>query len=525
MARRTIETEVAAACREGAGVDIDFSGYRDDPVRFCSEVLGVSLIPEQAAIMAAVGRTNRVTVRSGRRIGKSMLIGCIALWFICTRKSRAKCVITATKLSQVQEIAWGELTWIYKGAKKPLGGKLAHLAATGLRFEDGRSVFGVTASSAEAFQGLAAPELLFIADEASGIAEYIFTALQGNLASAGSKLVMMGNPTQTSGYFYESHREGSETFGKGQFHLPSTCSPNLIQGHVVPGYEGLADLAWLEERKRDWGADHPNYQIHVLGNFVQGLEGCLFPPMVVEKSNMAYPEAVAHGPLVIGVDPAGEGGDGDESAFACRRGQKVVWTHTRRGLTSEGHLVEVLGLISNHKGDSWEPPRVVLDRDGVVGARCWSTFQGYLETHKDAFLLVGIRGSEPSRRLKLNCNHMRDELWMNLLEAFRDGLAIPPNVKLQGDLASIRFDKLINGKTTIIQKRVIRRELGRSPDSADALALACFDSPSWEWKDLEAGDPEPAKVERPGLVMGAASMGSPYELLDQIMGSGRRRRD
>jgi hypothetical protein len=346
------------------------------------------------------------------------------------------------------------------------------LASTGLRSDDDRQIFGLTADHAEAFQGIAGKALMFIVDEASGVGEHIYEALLGNLAGGG-KLLLIGNPTKAAGFFFESHK--SEKFIK--FVISSFESPNITGEMSV---EGLATREWIALMQKVWGSeDSALYRIHILGEFVEAQDGQLFPPSMIEASQNRWDETRPSGALVIGVDPAGEGTDGDESGFVCRRGKKVVWVDARRGLTSDAHLVEVLGLIGAHKGETWEMPHVIIDREGSVGAKVYGVFLGYLETHKGAFHLIGIRGSENARRRPREIHHLRDELWMNLLESFKDGLAIPPNLKLQGDLASIRFDKLVSGKTTIIRKNLIRKELGRSPDLGDALTLAAYSGPDW----------------------------------------------
>src|SRR5260370_867134 len=138
MSRSTPESEIRQVMLVYAGGDVSFAPYFNDSVGFAHKVLGVKLTLEQEEIMRAMVASDRVTVRSGRRIGKSFIAACIALWFICTRGSRAMVVITAPKLGQVQDIIWPALTHLYRNAKIPLGGKLAHLAATGLRFESGK---------------------------------------------------------------------------------------------------------------------------------------------------------------------------------------------------------------------------------------------------------------------------------------------------------------------------------------------------------------------------------------------------
>lgn len=46
--------------------------------------------------------------------------------------------------------------------------------------------------------------MLFIVDEASGVADPIMEAILGTLSGANNKLLMCGNPTRTSGTFYDA---------------------------------------------------------------------------------------------------------------------------------------------------------------------------------------------------------------------------------------------------------------------------------------------------------------------------------
>src|SRR3954471_20744026 len=57
----------------------------------------------------------------------------------------------------------------------------------------------------EALQGFHAEHLLFLIDEASGIPDIVFEVGIGALSTPGAKVVMAGNPTRTSGFFYDTH--------------------------------------------------------------------------------------------------------------------------------------------------------------------------------------------------------------------------------------------------------------------------------------------------------------------------------
>jgi phage terminase large subunit len=446
-----------------------FERYRDDPAGFFGDVLGIEPWSRQRDMLRAVAEHDWVTVRSGHRVSKTCSAAGLALWFVATRGPGARVILTGPTFTIVAQALWREVRHLHTHARRPLGGEVAVLASTGIRWADGRQIIAITADKTEAFQGLAAPEIMFIVDEASGVEDRIFEAILGNLAGGG-RMLLISNPTKASGFFFESHN--SPRFER--IHISSFESPNVTAGKSV--IRGLATQEWLVDCARMWGGEEGVlFRIRCKGEFVEARDGRMFPADIIARAEGLWASTPATGRLSIGCDPAGDGGDGDESGFACRRGMKVVRVHARRGLSPEAHLVEILGLIGEHRGDSTELPCVLVDRDGLVGHRVWVTLDGYLQTHPGAFQLVGVRGSEPAKRRPHEIDHVRDELWFNLLDAFQHGLAIPADVRLAGDLAAIRFDKLVNGRAKVLRKNIIRRELGRSPDVGDAVALACYE--------------------------------------------------
>ncbi len=372
--------DLSRSCRRAASLHgpIGFEKYRDDPVGFCRDVLGFEPWEGQRKVLEALARGDSVSCPAGRAVGKSRLDGGAALWFAATRGKGARVVLTAPTFKQVQQILWEEIRNLFTYAKQPIRGECAKMASTGARMATGAQIIGITAEKPEAFQGIRGREMLVIADEASGIDEDIFHVIDGNTAG-GAKLLLTGNPTKSRGYFRESMRSPRFECVK----LSSCDSPNVVAGESI--VRGLATREWVDERKREWGEDSPLYKIHVLGEVVEAEEGRLFSAELIAGAEARWSETLPSGRLVIGIDPAGASGEGDESAFVSRRGAKVLKVHGRRGLTEEGHLTEALGLIATQRGDSSEIPLVVIDRDGYVGARV-------LRAH------VGLP-DEPRRRL------------------------------------------------------------------------------------------------------------------------------
>jgi hypothetical protein len=68
----------------------------------------------------------------------------------------------------------------------------------------------------------------------------------------------------------------------------------------------------------------------------------------------------------------------------------------------------------------------------------------------------------------------RDELWFGVADWLKSGGALPNDSKLTGELAAVEYGFLPNGKIKVESKDELRARLGRSPDRADALALAVY---------------------------------------------------
>src|SRR6185312_2206795 len=76
----------------------------------------------------------------------------------------------------------------------------------GVQFANGSEILGFTADNAEKFAGISGADLMFIIDEASGVEVEIFEAIEGS-AAGGATIVMAGNPTRTSGVFFDAFHD------------------------------------------------------------------------------------------------------------------------------------------------------------------------------------------------------------------------------------------------------------------------------------------------------------------------------
>lgn len=489
----TLSEVALGAAREAlrAATEIRFPSarYREDPVAFAREILGVEPWSRQIEILEAIRDNMRGAVTSGHKVSKSHTIATIALWYYCSFRD-ARVVCSSTTARQVDQIIWREIKMVRARAGRcvtckradPDGriipapcrhsalidGDIGELARTGLKSRDFREIVGFTAREAEAVAGISGQNLLYLLDEASGIPEEIFEAIEGNRAG-GARMWMFSNPTRNEGTFFDAFHAKKNFYRT--IRISSEETPNVQQGKLV--IPGLATREWIEEKRLEWGEDSPLYKVRVRGEFATMEDGRIFTIHAIEQAEKRWHETPDSGRLYIGLDPAGPSGSGDETVFAVRRGLRVIEVVSHRGLTEEAHLVHLLSLAKKHSLPR-EMPVVVLDREGNVGAAVYGTIREFAERAK-TFELIGVRASDRAVRQPVIYDRMRDELAANLEAWMRDGGAIPEDARLAAELHSLEWKQHVNGRMKVTPKDLLRKTLGRSPDRYDAVALSCWE--------------------------------------------------
>jgi len=495
--------------------------WQKDPVGFASVILGVRLWSFQVEFLEAIRDNRHVAVAGGRKIGKDFAVAVAALWWFSSFEL-ARVILLAPTAKQLDGIAYREIRMLFAqtgrcadcriadpDGPRPcphsavLTGTSGMLARTGVRSTDFREIVGHTAISEGGLRGLSGARILAIEDEASDIKDEFDTALIGNLAGADCHRVLISNPTRTTGFFFRAFHDERHLYKTLQ--VSTESNPNVVEGRDA--YRGLAGREWIAERELAWGRGSANWLANVDGQFVKAEEGQLFSLEAVAEAERRWDEMPADGRLVIGIDPAGDSHDGDESAFAVRRGRRVLELTTRRGLSPDGILEEARGIIKKYRNKrDVDPPRIVVDRDGIVGARVFDVLSAYRmrdERTEAEYQLIGFRGGDPPMgRLGEIYRYTRDALFGGLVDAFREGLAIPTDAKLEAELVALRWGDAERGKSRLTHKSEIKERLGRSPDRLDALALSTWADKTNAWKpSVVSGQaipaPEPTQALNP----------------------------
>lgn len=421
---------------------------RRDPVFFVRRVLGGDPWEKQEEVLNAVRDHRRVAVRACHGVGKTKVAAWVALWFLyCHRNS--KVITTAPTWHQVENLLWREIHAAHATSRIPLGGKVLQT-----QIELGKQWFalGLSTDKPERFQGFHAENILLIVDEASGVDQRIFEAAEGFLTSPGAKLLLIGNPTQLSGEFYNAFR--SPLYHK--IHISAFDSPNLKAGKVVRPY--LVTPEWVEEKRIQWGEDSPMWYSRVLGEFPEQGDDTLIPLAWIEAAQRRWSEIPPGQPIELGVDVARYGSD--STVIILRRGERAEIVRRLRGQDT----MQVAGAVI----DALRSTSATVAKVDVVGLGA-----GVVDRLKEQKQPVREMNAGEAAHDKERFVNRRAEWYWALRERFQAGdIAIPPDDELAAQLASLKYKFDSRGRIQIESKEEMRKRGLPSPDKADALVLA-----------------------------------------------------
>lgn len=465
--------------------------WRKDPVGFAREVLGTVLWTKQRELVESIRDHRNTTCRSGHKCGKTTALAVAALWFYASFED-ARVLMTAVKASQVDEAMWREVRRLYKRAKKrgyDLGGVLGEKANYGLRADDGRQIWGMTARDGEGLAGFSGPNILLLVDEASGVKDLFFEVLGTSLAGDGGTVrkCYISNPTKTTGEFYRSHTVNKSLFNC--IHISSEDSPNAhgvaLDENGKPVFPGLAGETWIAERLQEYGDREAfAYRVRVRGEFVHDKDGKIISLNAITTAEERWDETPEEGDLQLGIDSAGDGVLGDETVIAVRLGKKIVTVLPWRGITEEAIVAHAIATLKTHRHKTKTKPRIAVDVEGGIGTRVYAKLQVAVSGVGFDVDLVPVRSGKKFWGSP-DYDMVRDGLWGQAREWIVAGGALPTDAKLSQDLNAPSWVKDKNGRYVATDKKQLKKELGRSPDRGDAVCLAI-----WKYADVEIANPD-----------------------------------
>jgi phage terminase large subunit len=286
--------------------------------------------------------------------------------------------------------------------------------------------------------------MLFIVDEASGVDDIIFQVGEGAMSSHGAKTILTGNPTRTSGYFFDTHHK-MRGYWKT---MKVSCSDST-----------RVDPKQIERMASNYGVDSNVYRVRVLGDFPAVDDDAVIPLDLCEEALIREVDMIDC-PIIWGVDVARFGDD--SSALAKRQGNYLLEkTRVWKGKDT----MQTSGMVSEEYNQALvKPDAIYIDSIGI-GA-------GVVDRLKELGLPVfGVNVSE-SPAIAEKYMRLRDELWFNTREWLQKrDVRLADDEALIGELTAPRYGFTSSGKIKVEGKDEMKKRGVVSPNRADAFNL------------------------------------------------------
>lgn len=446
------------------------------PSFFNIHVLGSEFWDKQEEIVLSVRDNRYTTVRACHDVGKTYVASRTALWFLYSHP-QSIVVTTAPTMRQVENLLWRELRTAHENAVTRLDGEPLK---TRLDLAPDWYAIGASSGDPDKLQGFHASSghILIIVDEAAGVNEDAFEAIEGMMTSEKARMLMIGNPTSDSGSFRASHFSWDYA---NKIHISVFDTPNFVNN----GIENIEDLKevnldnveivndylvsprWAFEKIDSWGIDSPMFQARVLGNFPSESTNTVIPLNYLEVAcEDEHREKIKAkgGELRLGVDPARFGND--ETVITPRYGGFVP----EQKIYNKESTTSTAGRILQYR--SPRPVMIAIDVDGLGGG-VYDTLDDkgideIVEIYNNAKALPDETG--------LTFANLASQLWWRARNLFTAGeLAIPKDDKLIMQLSTRKYRFTSKGLTIESKDEWKKRYKGKSPDRADSFIYSLAD--------------------------------------------------
>ena len=419
----------------------------------------------------------KILVRSCNGAGKTVALAAICHWKLLYFEDSIV-LTTSSCWRQVENGLWGDIRKQAAAANLYPDTKILQ---TRIPIDDKHYAIGLSPDRSENAQGFHAPSMLIAVDEATSASHDIMDAFMGNATSEDSQIILICNPISTQCYAYEAEQSG-------QWHVISISAmehPNVMTGELY--MPGAVTRAWIEDRLRSWSYETdpdesgslyipwldkwfrktPHVLTRIMGEWADtDIDGFIIQD-VIDRSLASTPN-VGDGSLevlkAIGVDVARNGND--ETVIAFFRGDEQLPFETARGRD----LMKTAARIHTLFDDGWTC--IAVDDTGIGGGVC-DRLKELKVPHYAVSFAHKPRGFTKKQKEVANA---RAEMYFLLEEEMREErIKILADKQLNQELLAPRL--AISEQSQLYrleEKENIRRRLGRSPDRADATALARY---------------------------------------------------
>lgn len=436
-----------------------------DPLWFPRVVLGRTYWSKQAEMYRGLHEHPVIAAKGGQSVGKTKGIGDYVAEIAATCPGR-KIVLAGPKFEQIERNLWGAVREAFRDADKrgvPLGGKLMGSEWKGPKDEGWIAIAG--ANREESLRLGHGEKMTVVVDEATSFPDWAWRAVNGMLASEGSQLIVSFNPTDAT----DQTKVLCDEPGTKVYTLSCLEHPNVVMGeNVVPG---AVTKKWVDDfRERlEKGTVLPwQWDGLVEGKFPSAHPDALLSTQDLEACEKVEADDMPR----LGLDVArSENRDRNVLVYVSpKREARIVeeW-HSKDLMQVAERLMRAIRELGVSPSmtfiDAGGPGGGVIDRCRQDGMAVQAVDFGGSPTGRWAHLIG---------RETLLANRRAELFWT--LRCICKSVAVRIPRVFWSDLGMIRVGAKGN-EIHIRSKDDMRKEHGRSPDRADALAL-CFAAPA-----------------------------------------------
>lgn len=448
--------------------------YADHPVEFVEDVIGATPDKEQADILRSVAKNQLTSVRSGHGVGKSTVEAWTVIWFMSTRPF-PKIPCTAPTQHQLFDILWAEVSkWMRNN--KAISNDLIWTKEKVYMKGYPEEWFAVarTASKPDALQGFHADDVLYIIDEASGVDDDIFEPVLGALSTPGARLLMCGNPTQLSGFFYDSHTKNRSSYAT--FHIDGRNSSRVSKDFV-------------QTIIRMYGEDSDVFRVRVAGEFPLQEDDIFIPLSLVEKSIMTeFSPRIKPLLIHIACDVARFGDD--KTVIGYKIDEKVEFWKKRQGQDTMKTADDII-LLGEHLANRYhlkpetDPEIPIKVDDGGVGGAVTDRLRQIKRSDPERFWWIAVYpvkfGERRKHKYYYDTTTIMYATVKELLQPYDAqgkkktvDLILPNDPDLVAQLSGRKYGLTSDSKIKIESKDEVKKRGQPSPDEADCVLLLCL---------------------------------------------------
>lgn len=445
--------------------------YRKNPVLFAREVLLFEPDDWQKEALMDLAQNPKVAIKSGQGVGKTCMEAVALLWFL-TCFPYPRIVATAPTKQQLHDVLWSEVSkWMSRSVL--LSAILKWTKTYIYMIGNEKRWFAVarTATKPENMQGFHEDNMLFIIDEASGVADPIMEAVLGTLTGENNKLLMCGNPTRTSGTFFDA------------FHADRT----LYQCRTVSSAASLrTNKQNIKSLIRKYGKDSNVVLVRVFGEFPRQ-EDDVFIALATTEQCMSrlyeLPEHILLPNIILGVDVARFGND-ETIIYQNIQGRLKLAKH-RRGqdlMATVGDIVSLYQAIIKGHPDYKRPVYVNIDDTGLGGGVTDRLREVVREERLFRLVVVPINAAErietdtkDGKEAAEHYNNITTHMWAVLRELLeKKQIELEEDAETAAQISTRKYFMASNGKLELESKNEMKKRGLPSPDRADAAALSVY---------------------------------------------------